>query len=692
MAKSFSLNLWAFALLFTVLVLPSSAQNNLDSIPEGLNTPKDSIIENNAYGFFDDEEVEEFKSLDQLKASMFLNECLNTLTRIIRSKNKVVLQEEQNRLDNIWEWKDAVQFDAVIDFRKDLQDKLNKLSQNQTERERYQAAFERKKNAAGRNAILNALSAPQVNLSPFALIANMAVSSARAFIDYNKQKDDLAQELDDQLWSIEKSDLDYFAELRQQSIDLYAEAFKDYDLENSMGLKIKEIEHFYDILDIKDEKLKVQSMLDEQRTFQYFAPYWFERGNAYISLFEKTKRQADLEQAFVCFDRYKDMSSRCELYRYDQRLGMISLFELIHSKSLTYIEKERLLRSILWNIRTDGNVRLFASTYYITKMNNLDKGLNVMRSILDKDVSAHNETILAASLYWDSFKNNDLKELFCKKVEETKGIDVTAYIAFMLKIKEDTSQYSSNAFYRLSKLLRNNFILNPSEFKKNSIQALELITSSNNLFNIDKQSLTVILENRPIKFGKRVEDKEYSDVFSIHFADESKYFSDRDELKKIIMKVNFFKHHEGHIDKCGLISRVMLDHTPYFYLSSAKDLKSIFPYCTDYIPNSPKDQVHVKRWDRKDKLEGQYNKLHKKYSVEKIDYIFQKSEQQIPNSKEEYGFEATYTFKVSIPNNPDDAEDKRFTTTLCFTADKLSADHTDTRLQGVIYNNQFIQF
>ena len=45
-------------------------------------------------------------------------------------------------------------------------------------------------------------------------------------MDYNKRKDDLAVELDDQLWKLEQSEMDELARLRQQVQDIYIETLK----------------------------------------------------------------------------------------------------------------------------------------------------------------------------------------------------------------------------------------------------------------------------------------------------------------------------------------------------------------------------------------------------------------------------------------------------------------------------------
>ena len=123
---------------------------------------------------------------------------------------------------------------------KEIENEL--IEKNEINKERYREAFERKNNAAARDAFLNAISGVQVNINPFALVTNILISSARSYMDYNKRKDDLAVELDDQLWKLEQSEMDELARLRQQVQDIYIETnLKDvYYRSNGKRYTLKE--------------------------------------------------------------------------------------------------------------------------------------------------------------------------------------------------------------------------------------------------------------------------------------------------------------------------------------------------------------------------------------------------------------------------------------------------------------------
>lgn len=642
-----------------------------------IDTIEQESLPEKAYGYFGTTEPEEFKTLDQMRAAMYLNESLNTLTRIMLSGDRIVLQEEQDRLDNIWEWKGTTDFISVLNYRKSLQLSLNELTKNEINKERYREAFERKNNAAARDAFLNAISGVQVNINPFALVTNILISSARSYMDYNKRKDDLAVELDDQLWKLEQSEMDELARLRQQVQDIYIETFKDFELENNMGLKISEIELFYHILEIGDYRLRAQELLDAQNTFQYFAPYWYERGNTYIHLFEATENRANLNEAMTSFDRYVDMNEKCQLYRYDPRLGMIAVYELMYRQDLSVQQKESLLEVIVDNIRTNGSARLYAALYYINELGKNDEGLNILRSNLNPEVSGHNETVLAAATYWDSFTNDDLKDLFCKKVVVAEGVDLESYIAFWIKLKQEPAE----RYYPVQRQLQKSLSLEPIKYKKDEITRLAL-TSKSKTLRVNTQNIQVLMEERRLSKNER-----QLTIYELFFAHESKFFKDRASLEKKIKTVKYFKKHPNQIDAVQLISKIKLGNTDYYYVSSTNNWDAIVGYL-----GYASTKQGTKKYNQTEYIENQYRKFYSKYAVDEIDYVYSISKTETSDFSD-MGFEPTYTFKVTIPHYSEDPESaERYSVTLCFLTDRIKNNDTFLHLTGMIFNNEYIKF
>ena len=86
--------------------------------------------------YFDDEQVIRVPA-------MYLNECIYTLTKIKSSENRIVLEEEQYKLNNILAWEGVSTFRAVVNYRKELQTNLNALIKNDIEKERRRTSAPR---------------------------------------------------------------------------------------------------------------------------------------------------------------------------------------------------------------------------------------------------------------------------------------------------------------------------------------------------------------------------------------------------------------------------------------------------------------------------------------------------------------------------------------------------------------------
>jgi hypothetical protein len=121
--------------------------------------------------------------LNKIRAATYLNECAYSLTNIIKSENKIVLLNEQHKLNNAYKWENVTKFESVVEFRHDLQSQLNNFIVNEINKERFKKEFEKRQNAAARDAFLNAISGVQINVNLWSTVSNILVASARAYLD-----------------------------------------------------------------------------------------------------------------------------------------------------------------------------------------------------------------------------------------------------------------------------------------------------------------------------------------------------------------------------------------------------------------------------------------------------------------------------------------------------------------------------
>lgn len=631
------------------------------------------------YGFAMDVDVSGMTE-EQLKASMFLNECLNTLTRIIISKDRIVLEEERDRLNNVWTWEGATDYSSVVMFRKELQDALNGLTQSNIEKERYRRIFYDKSNSMARDALLSAISGVQVNVNLVSVASNVLLTSLRSYMDVQKRKDELSGELDDKLWELQKSEMNILTEMRKQMQDVYTEVFKDYDLKDNMAMTEAIISDFYNDLSQPDNKLKTQLLLDDAMTLRYFAPYWYERGNAFISLYEEdTLKKVNLQEAFKCFDKYAEMMAKCKLYRYDERLGMIALYRLRYGDISADWEKRELLSTVTEHLKKNGIAKLYASMVYIGELGEVDYGFNLLRqNLMDVELSAQDESLLAVVLYWDMLKNADIKDQINKCVAQIKGVSLENYMNYYLAVQNDPDVDEG----LIEKTLRNTVYLDV-DVRHKEIVSLQF-GSKDSRIKYDAENMLISLEKRLPKENSVIN-------YRCTFKDSKKFFESKQKLqRKIRRKVRYFKYHEFEVDGIGLISTITLHGKMYYYISIKSDWSSIYPYLK-YLST----REGTKRYNRTDKVEAQFRRFYEKFKVNDISYTYEMINDAATKSQKlyTYGFEPQYTIKVMIPHESlNGTEGDRYSVKLCFITDNYTRKKNDFYLTGFIYQDEYTMF
>ena len=406
-------------------------------------------------------------SEDQQKAAMLLNECIYTLTKVDLANNRLALEEEQFKLNNVLTWEGIGPYSTISEFRRSLNTELNGFVINSIEKERYHKAFDKKKNNAARNAFLGAISGVQVNVNWFSALSNVVLSSARALMDYNVKMDEYADELDERLWEVEKDEMKRITRLRNKAFEVLDEMFREHGLKENMRLTPRNVEDFFDMINRRDLDIKSNLMMEKESVYQFFPPYWYERGCVYMDLFEATHKNDYLLRAWASFDRYEQMSNKFRLYRFDGNLGMIALYKLKYRNDyLSDDEKLALINEVTTNIKDNGNAYLLCVLQYLS-MNRIPEAYNLLAHCLtESKMTAKDEMILAAAASWDLLKDKEIKRYFIKALIETEKIGVNPFVSFMYVVRDDKDV----DFYLLQRALQKDIQLEPVKGNINEIQ------------------------------------------------------------------------------------------------------------------------------------------------------------------------------------------------------------------------------
>lgn len=554
-------------------------------------------------------------SFEQQKAAMLANECIYTLTRVIRSNNKLAYEDEQFKLNNVLSWEGVPSMESVITFRQLLQTELNKLVINEIEKERFLKKKEKRDNAAARNALLGAVSSVQLNVNLVSIISNVVLTTARTLMDYNAKKEESAEELDDQLWELSKEEMTSVTGLRNSAFGVLTEAFGKFEIKECMRLTEDNVGEFLDILGQRDIVIKQNQLLNKESVYQFFPPYWYELGCAYVDLYEldTIKNALSLPKAWNAFDRYEKMSEKFKLYRYDSNLGMIALFRLQFQKDLSDEQKEALIQKVMFNIKNNGNAYLLCALNY-WKMGKINEAYGLISDCLaNNKMTASDEMILTSAASWYLLKDRNIKDYFIRSLDQADNIGVNAYLTFLHTVREDKDV----DFYKLRRALQKNLQLVPIHYEDDDIVSVEIQQSNQQpnkfYYNVEEWNL------ERLDFYNDSDDK--SDwKFAVRNAfhgvkDSHKYFVSKTAMAH---EMYYFKDHPDHLG--DLPSSVVIDGVRFYYLDASRKWETGISKYYTALPNETKNSKgYNKEMNRR---EEKYRKFYKEYCVEKVETGF----------------------------------------------------------------------
>jgi len=585
-------------------------------------TPNDTLVAatvadtiTQSWGGIDDF-VDEFSAsnIEQQKAAMLANECIYTLTRVIRSNNKLAYEDEQFKLNNVLSWEGVPSMESVITFRQLLQTELNKLVINEIEKERFLKKKEKRDNAAARNALLGAVSSVQLNVNLVSIVSNVVLTTARTLMDYNAKKEESAAELDDQLWELSKTEMGSVTNLRNSAFGVLTEAFGKFEIKECMRLTEDNVGEFLDILGQRDMVIKQKQLLNKESVYQFFPPYWYEMGCAYLDLYklDTVNNTLSLPKAWKAFDRYERMSEKFKLYRYDNNLGMIALFRLQYQKDLSDEQKEALIQKVMFNIKNNGNAYLLCAFNYL-EMGKVNEAYRLMSDCLSNNkMTASDEMILTSAAYWYLLKDKNIKDYFIRSLAQANNIGVNAYLSFLYVVRKDKDV----DFYQLRRVLQKNIQLVPICYEDDDIVEVEVQqsekTPSKFYYNVEEWNL-----ERWDFYNDSDDKSDWKFVVrnALHWLkDGYKYFVSKEAMAH---EMYYFKGHPDHLE--DLPSCVIIDSVPYYYLDASKKWEEISKYYKAE-PNKKKNSGGYNT--EKNRREEKYRKFYKEYSVEEVETVF----------------------------------------------------------------------
>lgn len=356
-----------------------------------------------------------------------LNHCIESLSKVITYKNRVVLMEEYYSIINNLTVEQLVGFSEIGEYRKLMLEKLNELIINETERDRVQRLTERKMKRVMMESVSNAIDQPWIAVNSFSTIITAAKTVAQAAIDYNIKTEEIEEMADQQMWEITKQDMRYLTQLRVQAIDISLKLFEKHNLKESMRITESDMEYLSQILQEKDNEKKLRMLETKKESLQILPSYWYYLGDALI---KNNKISKGLEAYAVYQQKYK----ATPLFRKDKISGLIALDILEYKKELSIQQKIELISVVEKNLPDNGGAMIACALYAFENINDPIKGVNLLIKCIDNNtITAKDEAITLLSIYIDKYKNNQrLLQVVQNSIANASSLEVNTYISFIL--------------------------------------------------------------------------------------------------------------------------------------------------------------------------------------------------------------------------------------------------------------------
>ena len=449
------------------------------------------------------------KILDhQLLAIAHLNQCIAAIANIEAYKSKLVLEEEYNNIVNNMSMEMLNGYSEVVGFKRKLLSTLNAYLIGEKEQMRAILAYERKKNAAMRDAVNQALNGVYITTNVFSSVANTVLATARTAVDYSAKIDELGVALDEQQWNLETEAMKIITELRIEAIQLSHDLYQKHNLLEKYRITEEEAAELSSICKEINLEIRLQKLLDQKEKYSYYAPYWYFLGDAQINC-------GKIKEGINSFSEYEKIYQIAPINRRDKMTGLIAMQKLNIFPDTTYTVQQKWISEVMYNLPNDGNAHLFCATVEDGRFNNKEKAIEILRkSIVKEKSSAKSESTLYGIMMLEReiVAHSSITPLFKdfeKAVINTPTIDFDNYL-------------------RLAWVGKENQI--PTWEKINQIK----ISASNKKGNIDKMKLEIPLffsnlkneEMRMIGFDRK---KKMNDVYTLSFDKKN---NNRKAIKK----------------------------------------------------------------------------------------------------------------------------------------------------------------
>jgi len=232
---------------------------------------------------------------DALYTMFAINAFTVSLSTVIAAEDRIVLdQEYQNVLHNLKI--------GNIEADKELQnlcgkhlETITKKTLREEERQRFLAAFERKK----KQALFQAIGGIRAyGGDPYSFIFSLAQNTVSAYFNYANLKSEMHEELDSKLWELQKDEISDLNDIRTEFLKDAWTLLRRYKMQDDWLLTEKTANECLNAINDQDKARALRTFESIRDQFRAYPPFWFYYGLA-------AQQNQDLKLAIKCYNTFQ---------------------------------------------------------------------------------------------------------------------------------------------------------------------------------------------------------------------------------------------------------------------------------------------------------------------------------------------------------------------------------------------------
>lgn len=360
-----------------------------------------------------------------------MNYCINSITNVIHYKSMPLLEHEIDQLVNNLTMEQVIGLYEVQSFRSKMIEKISALQITEEERELMKRVQEMKRENLLYESIANSLNPTLLltgggnNSKQLAFMTILTI--ARTAVEYKTASNEADIEELQAMWKYRKEDLENFAELRKDALELVYKLFQKYKLNENDRLTENTSSTFSKIIAIDNARTRIRRLLDERPTFASMADYYYYLGMAYVD-------DGNYGQGKNYLDKYLALYQKAPIFRYDEKTGCIALTKLAKETNLTNDEVNYLVKIAIDNLPNNGPA-IIQCALVLNEIGEKERAFNLLRSGIDNEQVSDKDALvmLATELLPEIMHYPSSAEQMTAAIRHCESLNINSFIPFLIK-------------------------------------------------------------------------------------------------------------------------------------------------------------------------------------------------------------------------------------------------------------------